>query len=46
MIERQREFVKEKTRAVKTDIFETIEKIERGELIDLKIRNRQIEDRD
>ena len=46
MIERQREQVKEKTRAVKTDIFETIEKIERGELIDLKIRNKQVEERD
>jgi hypothetical protein len=46
MIERQRELVKEKTRAVKTDIFETIEKIERGEMIDIKILNRQVEDRD
>ena len=38
-MERQREHVKERTRAVKTDIFETLEKIERGELVDISIPN-------
>jgi hypothetical protein len=30
ILERQREQIKEKTRAVKSEIFETLEKIERG----------------
>lgn len=38
-MERQRQHVKERTRAVKTDIFETLEKIERGELVDISIHN-------
>jgi hypothetical protein len=38
-VDRQREHVKERTRAVKTDIFETLEKIERGELVDISIPN-------
>jgi len=33
------EKVKEKTKAVRTDIFETIEKIDRGDLIDINIKN-------
>jgi hypothetical protein len=37
LVDRQREHVKERTLAVKTDIFETLEKIERGELVDISI---------
>lgn len=42
ILEKQREQIKEKTRAVKTDIFETLEKIERGNLVDININTNDL----